>query len=153
MGKMGSQSGQSVSLSFRLDQQLGHDRERSVFQSNLSPPCITTAARRAGPSAAATPAAWQSWSPSPPRLVPGGPPVGRVALPLSGEIKAPHFGAGLQARELRDIPRLEAFCRVAPVVRFSVRAMLAVRVFFFASVFNVRTSDAVHSRRFDFLAI
>ena len=58
-----------------------------------------------------------------------------------------------QARELRDIPRLEAFCRVALVVRFSVRAMLAVRVFFFASDFSVRTSDAVHSRRFDFLAI
>jgi hypothetical protein len=54
---------------------------------------------------------------------------------------------------LRDIPRLEAFCRVALVVRFSVRAMLAVRVFFFASDFSVRTSDAVHSRRFDFLAI
>ena len=72
---------------------------------------------------------------------------------LAVRLKHLNFGAGLQARELRDIPRLEAFCRVAPVVRFSVRAMLAVRVFFFASVFNVRTSDAVHSRRFVFLAI
>ena len=68
-------------------------------------------------------------------------------------LKHLNFDAGFQARELRDIPRLEAFCRVALVVRFSVRAMLAVHVFFFASDFNVRTSDAVHSRRFDFLTI
>jgi hypothetical protein len=67
----------------------------------------------------------------------------------------PHgkLGTRFQARELRDTPRLNAFCRVALVVCFKVRAMLAVRVFFFASVFKVRTSDAVHSRRFDFLAI
>jgi hypothetical protein len=41
---------------------------------------------------------------------------------------------------------------VAPSVRFSVRAMLAARFFFFACVFNVRTSAVVHARRFDFLA-
>jgi hypothetical protein len=38
-------------------------------------------------------------------------------------------------------------------VRFKVRAMLAARVFFRAIVFNVRTSDDVHDRRFDFLGI
>jgi hypothetical protein len=30
--------------------------------------------------------------------------------------------------------------------------MLAARFFFFACVFNVRTSAVVHARRFDFLA-
>jgi hypothetical protein len=58
-----------------------------------------------------------------------------------------------QARESSDKPILKAFCRVAPSVRFNVRAMLAARVFFLAAAFNVRTSDAVHARRFDFLAI
>ena len=49
---------------------------------------------------------------------------------------------------------LNAFCRVAPSLRFSVLAILAARVFFFASVFNVRTCAGVHSWRFDtFLAI
>jgi hypothetical protein len=42
---------------------------------------------------------------------------------------------------------------VAPSVRFKVRAMLAARVFLRAIVFNARTSDDVHERRFDFLAI
>jgi hypothetical protein len=41
----------------------------------------------------------------------------------------------------------------ASTVHFRVRVMLAARIFFFVSVFNVRTSDAVHSRRFDFRAI
>ena len=58
-----------------------------------------------------------------------------------------------QGRESSDKPILKAFCRVAPSVRFNVRAMLAARVFFLAAAFNVRTSDAVHARRFDFLAI
>jgi hypothetical protein len=42
---------------------------------------------------------------------------------------------------------------VAPSVRFKVRAMLAARVFLRAIVFNARTSDDVHERRFDFLGI
>ncbi len=58
-----------------------------------------------------------------------------------------------QARESRDNPRLNAFCQVAPSVRFSVRAILAARVFFLAAAFSVRTSDSVHPRRFVFLAI
>jgi hypothetical protein len=61
--------------------------------------------------------------------------------------------ARFHARESSDNPKLNAFCRVAPTVRFRVRAMLVAPVFFFASVFNVRTSDAVHSRRFDFRTI
>jgi hypothetical protein len=60
----------------------------------------------------------------------------------------PRTAAGLFYRESSDSPRLKAFCRVAPSVRFKVRAMLAARV-----VFNVRTSDDVHDRRFDFLGI
>ena len=58
-----------------------------------------------------------------------------------------------QARESSDSPRLKAFCRVAPSVRLSVLAMLSARVFFRESVFNVRTSDGVHERRFEFLGI
>jgi hypothetical protein len=58
-----------------------------------------------------------------------------------------------QERESSDNPRLNAFCRVAPSVRFRVRAMLAAPVFFRARVFNVRTSVDVHERRFDFLGI
>ena len=58
-----------------------------------------------------------------------------------------------QERESSDNPRLNAFCRVAPSVRFKLRAMLATRVFFRAIVFNVRTSDDVHDRRFEFLGI
>ena len=56
-------------------------------------------------------------------------------------------------RESSDSPRLKAFCRVAPSERFKVRAMIAARVFLRAIVFNVRTSDDVHERRFDFLGI
>jgi hypothetical protein len=48
---------------------------------------------------------------------------------------------------------MNAFCRVAPSLRFKVRAMLFADVFFFASFFNVRTCAVVHARRFDFLAI
>ena len=49
---------------------------------------------------------------------------------------------------------LNAFCRVAPSVRFSVLAIRAACVFFRASAFNVRTCSGVHSRRFvAFLAI
>jgi hypothetical protein len=48
---------------------------------------------------------------------------------------------------------LNAFCRVAPSVRFKVRAMLAARLFLIACAFNVRTSSFVHARRFDFLTI
>ena len=58
-----------------------------------------------------------------------------------------------QERESSDSPRLKAFCRVAPSVRFKLRAMLAARAFFRAIVFSERTSDEVHERRFDFLGI
>ena len=82
-----------------------------------------------------------------------------AALPRK---KAPHRGGAFtssktglpdQERESSDSPRLKAFCRVAPSVRFKLRAMLAARVFFRAIVFSVRTSDEVHERRFDFLGI
>jgi hypothetical protein len=58
-----------------------------------------------------------------------------------------------QARESRDSPKLKAFWRVAPSVRFNVLAMFDARVFFLAAVFNVRTSVVDHGRRFAFFAI
>jgi|SRR5580704_1113083 hypothetical protein len=89
--------------------------------------------------------------------------------PLLRSIKNPAAGRGLarrrsrglprqirarfQARESSDNPMLNAFCRVAPSVRFKVRAMIAARRFLFASAFNVRTCSDVQARRFDFLAI
>jgi hypothetical protein len=48
-----------------------------------------------------------------------------------------------QARESSDIPRLNAFCLVAPTVRFRVLAMLAAGAFFFARLFKVRTFSVV----------
>jgi hypothetical protein len=72
---------------------------------------------------------------------------------LAGLRASEKLDASSQARESSDNPILNAFCRVAPSVRFKVRAMLLARVFFFASVFKMRMSAVVHSRRFDFLAI
>jgi hypothetical protein len=59
----------------------------------------------------------------------------------------------VQARESSDNPRLNAFCRVAPSVRFKALAIFAAGVFFRAADFSSRTSAAVHERRFEFLAI
>jgi hypothetical protein len=58
-----------------------------------------------------------------------------------------------RARESSDKPRLNAFCLVAPSVRFKAWAILAARVFLLAAAFNLRTSNGVHARRFDLLAI
>ena len=90
------------------------------------------------------------------------PRPGRLGVLDADKIKAPHRGrgstslgqlVGSQTRESRDSPRLNAFWRVAPSVRFNVLAMLDARVFFLAAVFNARTSAVDHGRRFDFLAI
>jgi hypothetical protein len=54
-----------------------------------------------------------------------------------------------QARESSDNPMLNAFCRVAPTVRFSVLAILAAGVFFRASVFSSRTCTDVQARLLD----
>ena len=43
---------------------------------------------------------------------------------------------------------LNAFCRVAPSVRFSLSAIRDARFFWRAIVFKVRTCSAVHARRF-----
>jgi hypothetical protein len=60
----------------------------------------------------------------------------------------------VQARESSDNPRLNAFCRVAPSVRFKALAILPAGVFLRAADFNSRTSADVHERRrFEFLAI
>ena len=64
-----------------------------------------------------------------------------------------NVGRNRQALESSDNPILNALCRVAPSVRFKVRAILDARVFFLASAVNLRTSDFVRARRFDFLAI
>ena len=61
---------------------------------------------------------------------------------------------GDQTRESSDRPMLNAFCRVAPSVRFNVLAILAAPVLLRASVFKVRTCSFVQARRVDsFLAI
>ena len=73
--------------------------------------------------------------------------------PHSGGVYFVETGRRCQPLESSDSPRLNAFCRVAPSVRFSVRAMLDACVFLRANVFSVRTSDDVHERRFDFLGI
>jgi hypothetical protein len=52
-----------------------------------------------------------------------------------------------QTRESSDTPRLKAFWRVAPSVRFSRRAIFLAGVLLRASDFNSRTSPTVHSRR------
>src|SRR5258708_10861595 len=57
----------------------------------------------------------------------------------------------LPGRELSDTFNVRAFWRVAPSVRFSLRAMRAAGVFCRASDLSSRTSCAVHSRLFDFL--
>ena len=89
------------------------------------------------------------------------PRPGRLGVLDADKIKAPPRGrrstslgqlVGSQTRESRDSPRLNAFWRVAPSVRFNVLAMLDARVFFLAAVFNARTSAVDHGRRFDFLA-
>ena len=58
---------------------------------------------------------------------------------------------------VREMPSLTpspfAFCRVAPSVRLSLRAITVVFVFSRASVFSVRTSSFVHGRSFVFFAI
>src|ERR1700730_7614747 len=53
-----------------------------------------------------------------------------------------------QARESSDKPMLNAFCLVAPSVRFRVRAILPAVAFLLASRFISRTSLAVQARRF-----
>ena len=68
---------------------------------------------------------------------------------LSGAIFLVHIGLNsliFAARVSSDNPRLKAFCRVAPSVLFKVPAIVAARVFFFASFFKVRTSFDVQVR-------
>jgi hypothetical protein len=71
------------------------------------------------------PMCWSVWSQfgRPPQFG-GFPSVGRLC-------------AKSQARESRDNPRLKAFCRVAPSVRFNALAILAARVFLRARVFKL----------------
>jgi hypothetical protein len=64
-----------------------------------------------------------------------------------------HVEVAAQARKSSDNPMLNAFWRVAPSLRFKVRAILGARFFLFARLFNVRTSSVVQARCFDFLAI
>ena len=58
------------------------------------------------------------------------------------------LSSSFAARVSSDNPRLNAFCRVAPSVLLNVRAMFAARVLLAASLFNLRTSLAVHARLF-----
>lgn len=60
----------------------------------------------------------------------------------------------IQVRMSSDRPILNAFCRVAPSVRFSLLAMRDAPFFWRAIVLKVRTCSAVHALRFlAFLAI
>ena len=68
---------------------------------------------------------------------------------LDDNIALALVGAKSQARELSDKPSENAFCRVAPSVRFRDLAMLAARVFFLASVVKVRTCSVVQVRCVD----
>ena len=54
-----------------------------------------------------------------------------------------------QARESSDKPILNAFCLVAPSVRFSVRAILTAGVFRRASDFSSRMCAGVQARLLD----
>jgi hypothetical protein len=54
-----------------------------------------------------------------------------------------------QKRESSEIPRANAFWRVAPSDRFRLRAIFAAGTFFRASDFNSRTCAVVHARLFD----
>jgi hypothetical protein len=65
---------------------------------------------------------------------------------------SPRF-ATAYPRVFNDTLSENAFCCVAPGVRFSDLAILATGVFWRASVFSSRTSSLVHSRRFAFFAI
>jgi hypothetical protein len=56
-------------------------------------------------------------------------------------------------RESSDNPMLNAFCRVAPSVRFSAFAILPAGIFFFAINFNVLMFCVVHARRLFLLGI
>jgi hypothetical protein len=58
-----------------------------------------------------------------------------------------------QARESRDNPILNAFCRVAPSLRFSFLAIFPAGVFVRASDFSSRISLASQARLFAFLAM
>jgi hypothetical protein len=49
-------------------------------------------------------------------------------------------------RESSDTPKLNAFCRVAPTLRFNAFAIFSAPVFFFAMVFKVRTFSPVQAR-------
>jgi hypothetical protein len=68
-------------------------------------------------------------------------------LGLSLHLEMPHLWQS-QARDSSDNPMLNAFCRVAPSVRFMLRAILRAGVFFLASLFISLISLAVQERRF-----
>jgi hypothetical protein len=64
------------------------------------------------------------------------------------------FDNEFQPRVSSDNPMLNAFCRVAPSVRFSVFAIFPAGFFCFARTFKVRICSVVHALRLDgFFAI
>ena len=71
---------------------------------------------------------------------------------MSGGAVGNIAGNGLSARyarELSDTPKTDAFCRVAPSVRFSVLAIFEAGTFFLlASDLRSRTCTAVQGRLF-----
>ena len=75
-----------------------------------------------------------------------------AAFELEGR-QSPLGKGEFYVRESNETPRLKAFCRVAPSVLLSVRAIFLADVFCRASDFSSRTSVLVHSRRLEFLCI
>jgi hypothetical protein len=59
----------------------------------------------------------------------------------------------VQARESNDSPILNAFCRVAPSLRFRLFAIFFAEIFLRAADFNSRTSAVVQARLFLAIAV
>jgi hypothetical protein len=74
-----------------------------------------------------------------------------LAAQLKSELR--DFTNPTRQRESSDKPRLNAFCRVAPSVRFSDLAILPAVVFLRAPDFKSRMSAAVQARLLDLFTI
>ena len=72
------------------------------------------------------------------------PPNGRLVIRLRLFPVVSYATLKVQVRESSDNPRLNAFCRVAPSVRFKALAIFRAGVFFRAADFSSRNS--VHER-------
>ena len=79
------------------------------------------------------------------------PALGEACCLRSQGIRPAFVSIRFQARESSDNPRVKAFCRVAPSLRFRLLAIFLAGVFLRAADFNSRTSAIVQGRRLEFL--